>query len=456
MKMQYLVSVAVVLLTLGALCESRGAFLIVRKDGSIVWASTARREGDVVLYKERDSGEERKSPVAELDGIVPTVTRGKNYKPKLAQTFVDRLEGLKSKHPRHLRTINQLLQEWKGLQKPVVELDGKIAQLVREYEKGDRSAEDFNKVVLELGMLKYKDMRGTYTERLDGECERITGDYVSRGLKRLSEAAAGPGVPVERFAELRFLCEHIGQIAEADTGRKAQDQLDACREKAFESNCLRGAETFSASRKTVNTFLEASRILHAVKDVIATTDSEEAAVESRINALLEQVAVAQPAYRFDFRGFPLTRDDARLYGQTKDYTSVLSFVSIPVSDQCLIIPRETPKAALMGRRFTVPVRLIFNRAQPKDRCFGMVVRILGEHEVTHSHTQELKPFKLENGRADITFVADLSSVDDDFSPVADDEGRTNVFVYLALREPDGEGEYRWPALSLACRWPLQP
>ena len=420
-----------------------------------MWASTARRDGDAVLYKERDSGEDRQSPVGELDGIVPTVTRGKNYEPKLVETFVDRLEDLKLKHPRQLRTINQLLQEWRSLQKPVVKLDGKIAQLVQEYEQGEKGMESYNKVVLELGMMKYKDARGTYTERIDTECERITRDYVARGLRSLSEAAAAPAIGVDRFVELRFVCEHIGQVAKAEEGRAAEDSLAACREKAFAGNCRRGAETFLAGSKTVKSYLEASRILHAVKEEVAVTDAQKAGAAARIKALLEQVAKSQPAHRFDFRGYPLTREDVTLYNTAKEYVSALTFASIPVSDQCLIVPRKTPRRAAIGHRFTVPVRLVFSRAQPRDRCFGMVVMICGENEVTHSHTEELAPFRIENGHVDLTFTADLSGVARDFAPVPDSEGRTNVYVYLAHRVQDGEGEYRWPALSHACRWPLR-
>ena len=84
----------------------------------------------------------------------------------------------------------------------------------------------------------------------------------------------------------------------------------------------------------------------------------------------------------------------------------------------------------------------------------MVVMVRGENDA-HTHEQELRPFKVANGRADITFTGDLSKLGQDVTPVADAEGRTSVYVYLAYRVPDGEGQCRWPAISYACRWPLR-
>jgi len=455
MKTPCSIAVAAVILCLGAAGESRGAFLLVRKDGGTVWASSARREGDVVQYRERDSGEDRSVPVAELDGVVPVVKRGKQYDAKLVQTFVDRLEDLKGKHPRQLRTLNQLLQEWKVLQAPVAELDDRITQLVREYQQGDKTTESYKKVVLDLGMLKYKDMRGAYTARIDEECARITGDHVARALKHLSEVAGAPEIGIERFVEVRYLCEHLLQVAEADTQLTVRNYLAACRKKAFEGNCRKSAETFTAGRKTVDVYLAASRILHGVKEEIAATEAQKADVAGRIEDLVRQATAAQRAYRFDYKGYPLRREDVELYNRAKDYTSCLTFAFIPVSDQCLIIPREIPKPAAMGRSFTVPVRLIFNRAQPPDRRLGVVVMLCGEGEVTHSHTEELESLRIKDGHVDITFRGDLSKVGKDFAPVPDKAGRTNVYVYLAYREDAGEGEYRWPAISHACRWPLR-
>jgi len=442
-----------VVILLLCLAEAHAAALIVRKDGSSVWATTARREQDTVVYISRDTGDEKRVAVTELDGVIPVVKRGLQYTPEKIQKYVERIRKVRTRHPRLLRQLNPILQEWEALQEPSPEFDDEIAAIVDRFEKSERDAPAFRKARLDLDMIKYKDVQGAYASRVDDIIEQARSEYVATNMVRLVELARSKAMSVNTFIALRDLARDLLEATGGEESTRVREILERSRETGLDVNCRYAASSFASRGKTINAYLHSSRVLFLVRDEIASTDPVRSEVEHRISGLRQQAAAALPDCNFGWNGYPLTQEDLGILRGTKRRSSTVSFTSLTVDEQCLVFPRQQPRDLRFRRPIRVPVRLVFNREQPSDRTFGLVAMFGGKHGM-HSHTVKLPPPRIVKGHWDLTFSYDFSELHPDFVLHGDDRGNKWFYVYLVWFDesrPDGE---EWSPMSFACSWPL--
>ena len=443
-------AVLIGVIALGTCLQSPAMKLIVTKKGEGVWATTANRVDDKVIYVGKDTGEEGSFLVTELDGVVPKVSRGRAYKPDEIQKYIDRIKSLQTKHYRLMRQLNPLLQEWESLQKPSPELEDEIEAQATAFQASDKGPEAFEQVSLALEMVKYKDLAGKYTERLD----RVTGDMRKECLEVNMPRFAGlaqdsPKNRIEVFVNARVLGGQLMRVT-TDGAQKAEisNMLVEARKRTFDTNVRMAYSTFMKV-KSIDAYLLSAQILDGLKKEVADTEADKAALDRQMGVLVDLIAKQEPACDFSHDGFPLGPDDKATRRQMWNYASHITFDTIPMHLECYILPTAAPKRIRFGQPFTVPLRLIFRRAQPKDRELVAVVMLRTQRDM-HRHAIPLKNVQIRNGRADVVFREDFGRLEDGFVPVREPKrGDVAYYVYVGY----AQGKDEWQAISRACAWP---
>lgn len=422
--------------------------LIVTKEGKSMWASSVKQEGDVVKYMDRLTGEEKTVPLVGLHGVVRTVERGVQYTPDQMQKYIDTIKKLQKLHQNLFRELNSILQEWEALQKPSAELEGDIDRLAGEFKASDKGTKAYKKIVLDLGMVKYKDMQGKYAAQIENVLAEMKADYVNSNMEQLEKIASGAAaLTSDQFVAFEILSKDVMHETEGEKKAFVENQLQKTREVVYNSLCSSGYQAFIKT-KSIDAYLESARILLAVKEQVAETPEQKDGIEKRIKALTDLAAKAQPAYRLEQDGFAFTGDDMSLMNNA----SRVTFSDFDVNEQCFVLAESKPGAIKLRRPFSVPLRIVINRSQPKDRFFGMMVKMRSENDM-HSHVVELGKLQFSSGHAAISFSENFSELDNNFVPTPNEYGKYNIYCYLVYRVAVDGNEDQWVPVSEACAWP---
>lgn len=432
-------------LVIGAFAES----YIVTKDGKGFWTTSVRKEAENILYLDQVSGEEKSLTVASIDGIIPTVKKGVQYTQEQIQTKLDNVRNLQARHAGLLRDLNPLLQMWESMQKGDPGLEKKIDDIAETFRSSDKLVKAYKSAVMDLGVIKFKDVQGKYGARIDGLVEGMKKDFIAAGLARLESSAGAVKIGVDDFIEMKNLA---GALSDAGQKEKAGVLLEKARLLALGMNARDALGTF-ASVRTLDAYLVSHNILVRTRNEVASEDSYKKKLDGMIEALIKDAGKAQPAFNFELRGFPMTKDDSSILSGMQRFSSRVTFTSWDLDEQCYVFPLQRPELIRMNKHFSVPLRLVFNRAQPKDRVFGLTVLIQGQ-EKAHTHTVRLDNVQIKNGHAEVIFTDELDQAEKGFVPAPDRDGRYGIYVNLGYRtSADGDAEQYRP-ISCACRFPM--
>jgi hypothetical protein len=286
---------------------------------------------------------------------------------------------------------------------------------------------------------------------VDAVCEEIKKEYVATNMTRLVRMASAEKIGADNFVSIKRLAVPVSEAAEAADREKIKTLVAKTRLMAFDSG-LRQAETIFASGKSVDAYLRSSAILFLLDKEVADTADQKAGVERRIGALQDTAGRTLSGYTFFDKGFPLTEEDQKLFSKTRSFAARVTFTSFPLDERCLVIPTQSPGRIRMGQPFRLPVRLIFNSAQPTNGVFGMVVMITGKADMG-AHAIKLPAFRIQHGRADIVLSEDFSGVEKGFELGRDADGDICLYFYLASLKDDCSGAAKedWDAISMAWR-----
>ncbi|NQT94535.1 MAG: hypothetical protein HQ559_17400 [Lentisphaerae bacterium] len=444
------IAALIVAFVVGIVLQAQAMKLIVTKKGQGVWATTARRVDKRVVYISKDTGEESFFPVTELDGVIPKVRRGKQYKPDEIQKYIDRIKSLRTKHFRLLRQLNPLLQEWESLQKPSPELEGEIDAQAATFKASDKGPTAFEKASLALEMVKYKDLAGKYTEQIDQVAKDMRKECLEVNMPRFARFAQdSPKDRIGVFVKARLLGGQLTRIA-TDGAQKAQisKMVADARKRTFDTNVKMAYSTFM-NVKTIDAYLRSAQVLDSLKKEVADTEADKSGLDRQMSSLVELITKKEPTYDFSRDGFPMGREDKAMLRNAGAYTSRVTFDTTSVELECYVLPAASPKRIRFGQPFTVPLRLIFRRAQPKDRELVVVVMLRTQRGM-HRHAIPLKNVQIRNGRADVVFREGFTQLEDGFVPVREPrQGGVTYYVYMGYAQGDNE----WQAISRACAWP---
>jgi len=437
-----------------AYCAFGADRLVVTRTGKSFWVTSVKQVGDQVKYVHRDTRQPGTVPVSELHGVVPTVQRGKIYKPEEVQKYIDRAEKLIKLHGNLYRQLNVILQEWKALQNPPEGLADDITSMEAAFESSDKGPHAYKMIALDLSMVKFKDVGGHFSRRIESILERAKQEYIATTKQRIAEMAATEGLSVDEYVDMKELAKTVMEETGDADSEEIEGMVSAAREAVYLATCQKSMQILRETR-SVDGYLECVRILKINKEQIAANDTERATIDRGQAKLLAGIKNLAPQYRFNESGYPLSQDDVQLMGRMAPYMSRITFVGSDPDVQCLIVPEQQPGRISLRGTLSVPLRLILNRGQKPGRELALGVKLLGADEDRYAR---LGPVEFTDGHASIVLRKDFSDLPDDFTLMANEDGETLVYVYLAyLRNRDAkEGQEDWVIMSRCCGWRISP
>jgi len=428
-----------------------GDKFVVTKDGMCFWVTRVKQEGEVLRYNSKQTGEENTIAVSELHGVVPTVTRGKQYTPEEIQKYIDRIKKLQKKHSRLFRQLESILQGWEALKKPNLALEGDIEKLKGAFAASDKSTSIYKKTVLDLSMVRYKDMQGKYGTKLDNLLADMKADYVKSNKVLLEEQAADSAtMTFEAFVKHEQLTKDITPEAkESDKGAVAS-MLEKTRQTVFDSQGSVSIKVF-VGRKSIAAYLESARIMYGLKEGVAGTTKQKEDIDKRIGQLITNAQKSNSSYHINESGYPIGADTQKLMDAAKYRCSTSKSTYTDILEEVFIIPEKSTRGLSFGRSFSFPLRMVIQRAQPKNRKFALIVTYPGASTVT----RVIGTPQFKNGVASVKF-------DENFDDLAgmqilpNDEGRYYFYFHMAYEVPSENGEPTWQAVSKLCFWSIAP
>lgn len=444
----------IVMLFITALSTMFADTLIVTKDGQGIWASSVRQEGENVIYTDKSNGSEVNVSVADLHGVISTVKRGKQYTSGQIDKSIEKIQKLQTMHRNLLRQLNPILQEWEALKKPSPELESAIDEVVSAFKTSSKDTGLYKKTVLDLGMIRYKDVQGKYAPRIDSLVKEVGEEYVKTNKEKLkSSAQAIDSMTIDDFVGFKTLAGDVAKVAGDSDKEEVDKLLSDTRAKAYDALCGRGYKIFMAD-KSVDAYLESKRILSGVKEQIAETDAQKTAIDERLSTLSRMAAKAQPDFNIDENGFVFTRNDMVDLNVVGQYCSLVTFTGTDVNEQVFVLPERAPGSLQFGRPFSTHLRLVLNRGQPKDRELGVLVVLLSENGIS-KHTVPLGKLEFKDGQAKVDYKEDFSQCTiRNLAP--NKKGQYCIYFYIAYQHIIDEANTEWVPISKACAWPIRP
>lgn len=444
-------ALCMVMVVVGFCACAQAESFIVTKDGKGVWAWSTRKDGDKILYVDKETGDEKSYSAGEVEAVILKMQPGAQEPLDQVQGYVSSLKSLEKKHQRLKRVLTQLLQEWEAFLKEDPGLEKAIDAEARAFKASDKLTRAYKGAVMNLGMLKYKDAQGKYTAKIDALVQDAKKDYFVAGFARLEAMAVTNRIELADFSETRELVVALSEFCDAPHKEKAGKCLEKARQTAFRSNTRLALDGFATNR-TINAYLSSRDLLNRSKAVLVSGEVQQKTIDGMMASLTRDAGRVLPAYKFDYKGYPLTANDRALLSKYQTYSSQVSFSS-ERDEQCLVFPLTQPERVTLNRSFTLPLRLVFNRIQPQDRKYSMWVYIPCAEDGGGAYIRSvpLENVILTNGHAEVKFAFNFEQDKKDFIPGAAKDGK--VYVYLALEglmAPEGGGAQVLP-ISLACR-----
>ncbi len=428
-----------------------GDKLIVTKEGMCFWVTSVTQEGDVLKYNSKQTGEEKTIAISKLHGVVPVVVRGKRYTPGEIQKYITRIKKLQEKHKRLYRQLQTILQGWEALQKPNLELEGDIEKLKVFFASSDKRTSIYKKTVLDLGMVRYKDMQGKYGPKLDNVLADMKADYVKVNKERLEkQAATAATMSFEAFAVHEQLTKDVLKEAQESDKTAVSSMLLTTRQTVFDAQGRVALKVF-LGKKSIDAFLQSARIMYGLKENVAATEKQKADIDKRIGQLFVQTQKYNASYHINEGGFPIGADTRKLQDAAMYRCSTSESTYADLREEVFIIPEKSTTGLRYGRTFSFPLRMVIQRAQPKDRKFAFIVTYPGADTVT----RVIGSPQFKNGFASVKF-------DENFAGLAgtqilpNEEGRYYFYFHMAYEVPQKKGDSTWQAVSKLCFWSIAP
>ncbi len=431
-------------------CAQAESF-VVTKDGKGLWVWSTRKDNDKILYIDKETGDEKSFPAGDVEAVIPKMKPGTPYPLEQVNGYVSSLKALEKKHQRLKRILTQLLQEWESFLKEDPGLEKAIDDEAKTFKASDKLTKAYKGAVMNLGMLKYKDAQGKYAAKIDTLVQDAKKDYYEAGFARLEALSATNKINLVDFIETKELVVALSEFCDAPHKEKAGKCLEKARQIALRSNTRLALDGFATAR-TVNAYLSSLDLLHRSRVVLAAEEIQQKAIDTMMSGLARDAGRVLPAYKFDYKGYPLTANDRALLNKYQNYSSRVSFSS-ERDEQCLVFPLKQPERIRLNSSYTLPLRLVFNRLQPPNRKYSIWVYIPAAEDGGGPYIRSvpLENVSITNGHAEATFTFKFEQDKDDFIPGAAEDGK--VYVYLALEGlVASEGrEARVLPLSCACR-----
>ena len=437
------IAIAAVLLFVGTRPASAER-LIVTRDGRSIWAVTATREGDSIVYVGRDSREEKRISASSLAAVIPVARRGKAYAKDDVRKYIARIEGIQQKYPNLMKQLRPLLDDWRIRLEPPPDLGKEIAAIVRTYEQGGSRYAGYRAALVSLDMLSFKDPAAAFAEQIKETRSELTTNCFDRLVIHCNQLACKTVPTVDEFAQYRAFVEQAGRVDRV-RAKKLVAEVGPLRRRVLDGNRRNAFDAFTAA-PTLDNFLRSLGLLSRLELEIASSDSETDELQAAQQRLHGMRKEADPDRWFSDDGFPMVPEDWGLNKEMKGYGNFVTFRNLKSDRECYMIATSRIRTIRYARPVELSYRLIFNKLHAGAE-YGVVVRIY-DQTGPHEHVLPLDRMVIKDGRADVTVREDFSKIPDDFEPVPSRSGDVYLYTYIAYRR-EGKHGPEWRAISPA-------
>lgn len=432
------------------------ADLIVRVDGTSVWARQVQAAGDYWRYVPDGGGPESQIARSDVDAVIPAVVRGTQYDAATVERVLSDIDRAIGRHGKLRKQLNMLRGEWGALQKDDSGLEKDIAAILAKFERDPADTARFKEARVALSMIQFKDMRGRYRDKIESGLAMMSAAYAATNMARLAVMTNIAGMTIGQFRVARQIAEDLraAKIKPEDQAA-VENSLAACRTNAWTFNGHRAWEAFQ-KEKNLQVYLDSASLLQALKTYVAADEQQQLFLDGLLAKLKAAVIKAVPDCSFDFEGFPLTRADRELLGRRR--IQRIKLTSIALDDHCFAFPKNSPRAGGLRSVISCEVRLIFSRSPSSEHVYclqAMYFADMGRMAVRR--TPPLDPALVRNGRIDIAAEFDFTNLERDFEPQRQEDDGLYALVMPVFCDKleQGKEDAEWKAAGLGFPVPVR-
>lgn len=401
--MRILALVLVALASATTLC--RAADLIITKEGKSVWADSTRKDGETLRYVPQNGGAEESFASADVDAIVPTVKRGKEYTPEQARTVLDRIKRMIAKYPNLRKQLTVLQQEWKAIESPDTGADARIEEAAAKFRASSRNADDFRSAALALDMIKFKDQSGRYDDKIAQLLSAMRQECLDAEMVTLKPLLESKTKSIADFIKAATIVDRLTLNPFSDDQKKAlRDSIVKRREETVAAN-LELAKSAFFGAKNMEGYLHSAGILIDLGRYVAD-DKTKGEVERHVRVIRTAATAACPGYNLERDGYPLAAADRQAMTNVQ-WAMTAEGIPLPMDEQCLMFPPEGARAVAPGESFKIAFHIVFNRSQPPDRPFKIVALLNIPGQQGRMSETPIGRLQIANGQASAVFEAQM-------------------------------------------------
>jgi hypothetical protein len=430
--------------------------LVLTRDGKSLWAQNIATNGSALTFVCNDTGKGTNIPLQQVETIIPGVTRGKQYSEDEITRALKAIAIAKGNHLNLMKQLKVLENDWEAMRLALgPEMKNRIDDILASFSTNKTSREAYSTAILNLDMLRCKDIMGVSSSKLDVAMDTVQQEYMGTSIRKLEIEAASPKLNVDAFLKIKGqVTRALGKDISADESNRLTKVLCNARTMTLKQELANVREAI-ATIKSVAGYLKCRTVLVRLKKDAAATKEEAFELERALSSVTAAARSALPDYDFSTGAYPLSKKDREHLAATQAYSSTQIVFGTPVEEQCFIVPNETPRLATLGNKLALPVTIVFNRLPIEKVEYGVALAGANDQPSTRSYTKLVLP-ALSEGHAEIRCPLNFPAAGQDFMPFRDSNG-TYALVYLACRR-NSEGkpleDSDWKAISMACRIPV--
>jgi hypothetical protein len=427
--------------------QSLASVLVVRKNGSSFWAESAKKADSKLVYTD-DAGKSGSLSLEEVSQIIPKIRRGKQYPPATVNKIVGVIETELKRYPRLKKQLVALRDEWKTLQQPTPDISADIAKLGTDYEASEHDLPAFTDFTTKLGMLAFRDLRGTYTADIETLESRVQSEFFTQQHGRLMKQLR-PKMPTGEFVQARSVVRSLITLGIDDArGKALTSRMEQARLSILKNEMAKAKLMLSDAK--LPGYTAANAIIFELIEQVADSAAHKATLQKALASFQSTVAKSNRNIAFDKRGFPFTRPDMEAMQANKEgFRSMVLFSQI--EPRAFVFPRSIPSRIAFNEPVRIPLSALFRATPPDYSKLGIAIHVLGPQGLVE-HSTPL-PIKILDARAEINLAFDLR-VDPAIVAFHKAQGQPGV-VYLSLAcLPTGAD--KWQMLSHACELRMTP
>lgn len=407
------------------LCNAQSEVLVLRADGSSVWAET------VIEYEEHIEfvvgGAVQSVPHDAVSELLPRPARNRDYAPEVVETTLATIDRLLAENNSLRERLQPLRDEWQMRQVGTISLDAQITVLVRRYEKSARTLSDFTAFSEGFDALKGQDVTGRNAHELEKARQRVNLDFLGRQVRALENAVRATRPGVAEFTRAEQLAHLLHAHAMLSSGLR--QELEALRRRAYQGHISSAISTFQ-SAPSLTSYLTAHGYLLAAQEHLVSSDKERQQLQTMITGLRRQAAAKHRNLVFDQRGFVYTKGDSYINNRAKAAHPQIELNAM-AEEAARLVPRDTP---VFGAEIQVDLLVLCRRPLPSGE-----IGFLFTNPDQDSFVVVPTTLSFENGRA-------LARASCRTRQLKDANVGSPVSVALSIRQPEQD----WRPISFAC------